>query len=89
MFGDLTAAMVTILALKTGEDKSKGVVSLFNTNARQQKADPNNEYNAKIQNRDNVNYDRIVGAAFMSGNVASTMIRTASTARGCNWRDRG
>jgi len=76
MFGEPTAAMVTILALKTGEDKSEGMVSLFNTNARQQKADPNNEYNAKIQNRDNVNYDRIMGAAYMSGNVASTMMES-------------
>ena len=68
---DPTAAMKTILALKTGEEKSDGIVSLFITNAKQQKADPANEYNAKLQKRDNENYDRVLGTAFISGNVSS------------------
>ena len=70
-FGEPTAAMKTILLLKTGEEKSDGMVSLFITNAKQQKADPTNEYNAKAQKRDNENYDRVLGTAFMSGNVSS------------------
>lgn len=65
-----TAAMASILALKTGDEKSEGMVSLFNTNAKQQKADPNNEYNAKIQSRDNEHYECILGTAFMTGNVS-------------------
>jgi hypothetical protein len=71
LLADPTAAMKTILALKTGEEKSDGMASLFITNAKQQKADPANEYNAKIQKRDNENFDRVLGTAFMSGNVSS------------------
>jgi hypothetical protein len=71
-FADPTAALLTILALKTGEDKSEGMVSLFNTNARQQKMDPNNQYDIKIQKRDCEHYDKIMAAAFLSGNVSTT-----------------
>lgn len=67
-----TAAMLIIIALKTGDEKLEGMVSLFNTNARQQKADPSNEHNAKIQNCDNEHYDRIMGNAFLTGNESST-----------------
>ena len=71
-FGEPTAALVTIMALKTGEDKSEGIVSLFNTNSRHQKALPSNEYDIRIQKRDCDHYCKVMGAAFLSGNVSST-----------------
>ena len=67
-----TAAMASILAMKTGDEKSEGMVSLFDTNATQQKRDPNNEYNSKIQCRDNDHYEPIMGTAFLTGNVSSS-----------------
>ncbi len=70
-FAEENAAMTTVLSGKSASERADNIASIWTTNAKKNRTDPNFKHHSEVRMRDNDNYDPAHATMFIAHNFMS------------------